>query len=111
MATALVVSSSNAISAAPIKPGSSCSKVGKISEYKGKKYTCIKKKKKLLWNKGVVIKSAAPAPIPTPSPTPSVITTPTPMPSPTPSITLTPSPTPTPTPTPTLQLQQSKQYH
>ena len=99
MATALVVSSSNAISATPIKPGSSCSKAGKVSEYKGKTYTCIKKKKKLLWNKGVVIKSAAPAPIPTPSPTPSVIATLTPMPSPTPSITLTPSPTPTPTPT------------
>ena len=49
MATALVVSSSNAISAAPIKPGSSCSKAGKVSEYKGKTYTCIKKKKKLLW--------------------------------------------------------------
>ena len=97
IATALVLTSSNAISAAPIKPGSSCSKVGKISEYKGKKYTCIKSKNKLVWDKGVVIKSAAPAPIPSPSPTPSVIATPTPIPSPTPSIALTPSPTPTPT--------------
>ena len=41
IATALVLTCSNAIYAAPVKPGSSCLKVGNISEYKGKKYTCI----------------------------------------------------------------------
>ena len=65
IAAVLVLSSSQVISAAPIKTGSSCSKAGKIAVAKEKKYTCIKKGKKLTRSKGVRIKSAAPAPTPT----------------------------------------------
>jgi len=107
--TILIFASNQAISAAPVKTGSSCSKAGKVAVSKEKKYTCIQKGKKLIWSKGVRIKSAAPAPTPTvsisatptpePSPTPSI--TATPEPSPTPSVTAVASPTPEPSPTPT----------
>jgi len=65
------------------KSGASCTKLGITKDYKAKKYTCIKSGKKLVWNKGVAIKTAAPAVAPTPtlSPTP----TPTPIISPTPT--------------------------
>ena len=109
IAAVLVLSSSQVISAAPIKTGSSCSKAGKVAVAKEKKYTCIKKGKKLTWSKGVRIKSAAPAPTPTVSisstPTPEASPTPsitaTPEPSPTPSVTAVASPTPEPSPSPT----------
>ena len=65
-----------AFSATPIKAGSVCAKQGITKTYQGKKYTCIKLGKKLVWNKSAVIKTAAPVPTPTPSPTP----TPTPTP-------------------------------
>jgi len=58
------------------KSGASCTKLGITKDYKAKKYTCIKSGKKLVWNKGVAIKTAAPAISPTPSPTP--IPTPSP---------------------------------
>jgi len=64
---------------AAVKTGDTCKKVGTTSTANGKKYTCIKSGKKLVWNKGVVI--------------------PTPKPSPSPTITATPTPTPTSTPT------------
>lgn len=66
------------------KPGSSCAKQGITKAYKGKKYTCIKSGRKLVWNKGVLVKKAAPQAIPKP--------------------TLTSKPTPTPTATPTATL-------
>jgi hypothetical protein len=72
-----------AISSAAVKAGDACKKVGQISTAAGKKYTCVKSGKKLIWNKGVAVKKATPTPTPSPTPTP------------------TPSPTPTPTPTPT----------
>jgi hypothetical protein len=75
-----------------VKPGDICKKAGSTATANGKKYTCIKSGKKLVWNKGVTI----PKPLPTPTPTPAVA--PTPTPTPTPSI----APTPTPTPTPTI---------
>ena len=59
------------ISATPPKAGATCSKAGITKNYNGKKYTCIKSGKKMVWNKGVVIKGVAPIPIPTPSPTPT----------------------------------------
>lgn len=70
LSLALCLSSLPALAATPPKPGASCTKQGSIEEYKGKKYTCIKKKKKLLWNKGVAIKTAVPAGEPTPTPIP-----------------------------------------
>lgn len=68
--------------------GAKCPKLGITKTSQGKKFTCIKSGKKLVWNKGVTTKLAAPA------------ATPTSMPTPTPSPTLMPTPTPTPTPTP-----------
>ena len=79
----------NAIAA--VKAGDTCKKVGTTATANGKKYTCVKNGKKLVWNKGVAIAK----PVPTVSPTP----TPSPTPSPTPEVTATPTPTPTPTPT------------
>ena len=89
LSLALCLSSLPATAATHPKPGATCAKQGIIKEHKGKKYTCIKKKKKLLWNKGVAIKTAAPAEKPTPTPSAS----------PTPTSSATPSPSPTPTAT------------
>lgn len=90
----LFVSSIEAYSANPPKPGATCSKLGTSQTYKGKKYTCIKSGKKLVWNKGVVVSYKAPTPTPTlippPQPTPNTEPTPSPEPiktsSPTPKI-------------------------
>lgn len=38
------------------KAGAKCSKAGATSTYAGKKYTCIKSGKSLVWNKGVTVK-------------------------------------------------------
>jgi hypothetical protein len=38
---------------AAIKPGAACAKEGQVRTESGKKYTCIKKSKKLVWNNGV----------------------------------------------------------
>jgi len=40
---------------AAIKAGASCKKAGQTSTVAGKKYTCVKSGKKLVWNKGVVV--------------------------------------------------------
>ena len=77
------------LSVAAVTPGAKCSKAGATSTYNGKKYTCVKSGKKLVWNKGVAV--AKPAPVA--SPTPAPVATPTPT--PTPTVTATPAPTPT----------------
>ena len=48
--------------------GTSCKKQGLVKVVGSKKYTCIKSGKKLLWNKGVSVKVAAPVASPTPTP-------------------------------------------
>ena len=61
MALILVVSSFvlfSDISSASIKPGTSCSPIGKISIFGGVKYTCVLNGKKLVWNKGVKVPSS-----------------------------------------------------
>jgi hypothetical protein len=100
----LALGVSPSISSAAVKAGATCKKEGQVSKKAGKEYTCIKKGKKLVWSKGVTIKTAAPAvtPAPTPIPTPS----PTPTPSATASPTQTPTPTPSPTPTKTLSVAE-----
>ncbi|NCZ72740.1 MAG: hypothetical protein EBY10_04565 [Actinobacteria bacterium] len=90
IALLLLAHQTPSISATSPKAGAFCSKAGITKNYKGKKYTCIKSGKRLVWNKGVTIKQALPTATPTPAPTP----TPTPTPA------LTPAPTPSPTPTP-----------
>jgi len=49
------------ISATPPKVGATCSKAGITKNYNGKKYSCVKNGKKLVWSKGVQI-SANPKP-------------------------------------------------
>ena len=51
---------------AAAKAGAKCTKAGSTEVVKGKIYTCVKTGKKLVWNKGVAIKST-----PTPTPTPT----------------------------------------
>jgi hypothetical protein len=62
-----------------VKAGSSCTKAGIKSVNAGKTYTCVKRGKKLVWNKGVLI------PVAKPVPTPSVSASPEPSPSMSPS--------------------------
>jgi hypothetical protein len=73
----LTLGVSPSISSAAVKAGATCKKEGQVSKKAGKEYTCIKKGKKLVWSKGIVIKSAAPAVTPTPTLTPAPIPTPT----------------------------------
>jgi M6 family metalloprotease-like protein len=54
------------VQAATPKAGAKCTKAGATANAGGKKFTCIKSGTKLLWNKGVAIKAAAPKPSPTP---------------------------------------------
>jgi hypothetical protein len=62
-----------------VKVGASCPKVGLTSIAAGKKYTCIKSGKKLVWGKGFVIAKSAAQPSPTasdsPNPMPSASST------------------------------------
>jgi hypothetical protein len=53
-------------SAATGKAGASCSKLKATSVVKGKKFTCIKSGKKLVWDKGVLIKPVKGKPTPSP---------------------------------------------
>lgn len=43
---------------AAAKAGAKCNKVGATSTVAGKKFTCIKSGKRLIWNKGVTVKKA-----------------------------------------------------
>lgn len=86
------------VQAANPKAGAKCTKVGATATAAGKKFTCVKSGKKLVWNKGVAIKKPLPVATPTPTPTPTSEPTPTSTPTPTPTATPTPTPTPVPTP-------------
>ena len=55
VALALVVSPS---ASAAVKEGAACKKAGQSSTVSGRKFTCVKKGSKLVWNKGVAVKSA-----------------------------------------------------
>ena len=46
---------------AAAKEGAACKKAGQSSTVSGRKFTCIKKSGKLVWNKGVAVKKAPPA--------------------------------------------------
>ncbi len=83
----------SANSAQKITAGATCTSLNKKVTYQNKTYTCIKSGKKLIWNKGVAVKVAAPKATPTPTPSPSVTKAAEP----------TPTPSPTPTPTPKIQ--------
>ena len=82
----LLVAPINAIAA--VKAGDACKKAGSTATVNGKKFTCVKSGKKLVWNKGVVVTKPKPEPVVTPPVTPS----------PKPSATASPSPTISPQP-------------
>jgi hypothetical protein len=88
IALLLCLSLITAPSFAAVKAGAKCTKAGSTATASGKKFTCIKSGTKLVWNKGVAIKVAAPKPTPTkptaigdpigaiggsPTPTPSAV--------------------------------------
>ncbi len=88
LAFVVAISLIAAPSFAAVKAGAKCSKVGKTTTVSGKKFTCIKSGKKIIWSKGVSAK-AAPKPNlnpvfkpaePTPTPTPTATPSPTPPP-------------------------------
>ena len=54
-----------------VKAGTACKKVGSTSTAGGKKYTCVKSGKKLVWDKGVLVTKPAAEAVATPSPAPS----------------------------------------
>jgi hypothetical protein len=80
---------------AAVKAGDACKKVGATAIAKGKKFTCIKSGKKLIWNKGVAVPKPKPAVLP--------ISSATPTPNPTPTVYVTPTPITTPTPVPIVE--------
>jgi len=50
------------VSSAAVKAGDACKKVGQTSVAGGFKYTCVKKGSKMVWGKGVAVKSATAKP-------------------------------------------------
>jgi hypothetical protein len=75
LSAVILPSLSTSAIAAP-KSGASCSKAGAISIVSGKKFTCIKVGKKLIWDKGVLQKITN-KPTPQPSKTPTTLIYPT----------------------------------
>jgi hypothetical protein len=67
LAFVLTLSLVTAPSFAAVKAGAKCTKAGATSNAGDKKFTCIKSGKNLVWNKGVVVKKAAPNPTPAPT--------------------------------------------
>ena len=78
-ALALTLIPNVAFSAQKVSPGGACKVFNQKVVYQNKTYTCIKKGKKVVWNKGIVIKKMRPTPTPTPTPS----STPSPSPTPT----------------------------
>lgn len=74
----------NAIAA--VKSGDACKRAGATATVNGKKLTCVKSGKKLVWNKGIAIPKPTPVEVPIPAPTPSASVAPTPTPTPTPTL-------------------------
>jgi hypothetical protein len=72
IAVLLLLTLTTPLQAATPKAGAKCTKVGSTATSGGKKFTCIKSGTKLVWNKGLAIKAAAPKPSSTPTPEPKV---------------------------------------
>jgi len=60
------------------KAGASCKKIGTTTTANGKKFTCVKSGKKLVWNKGVKVSVPRPSATPTQTASPAPTVTPTP---------------------------------
>jgi len=65
MAVALCLAPFPQANAATAKAGATCPKLKATSIVKGKKFTCIKSGKKLVWDKGVTVKATVTKPSPT----------------------------------------------
>jgi hypothetical protein len=76
MVLALALIPEISFSASKITPGSTCKVYQSKVSYLNKQYTCIKSGKKLVWNKGVLVKK----PTPSPSPPKTLKPKPSPMP-------------------------------
>jgi hypothetical protein len=63
----------NAPASAAVKAGATCSKVGTTSSVSGKKFTCVKSGKKLVWNKGVAVAKPVVVASPTASASPEPV--------------------------------------
>jgi M6 family metalloprotease-like protein len=62
LALSLIISLIAPVNAhAAVKAGASCKKAGQITTVAGKKFTCVKSGKKLIWNKGVAVATTNPA--------------------------------------------------
>lgn len=72
LAVALCLAPFPQASAATAKAGATCTKLKATSVVKGKKYTCIKSGKKLVWDKGVSVKAVTAKPASTPAPSDSI---------------------------------------
>lgn len=64
LAIALCIAPLSHASAVTAKAGANCTKLKATSIVKGKKFTCIKSGKKLVWDKGVLVKSLVTKPKP-----------------------------------------------
>ena len=71
IALAIALIPVSAVSAQKITPGSTCKVLNQKDVYQSKTYTCIKSGKKLVWNRGVVVKKPIPNPTSTPNPEPT----------------------------------------
>ena len=88
LAIVLLLTLASPVQAATPKAGAKCTKAGITASSGGKKFTCIKSGTKLVWNKGVTLKTSAKPDLnpvlkpaaPTPTPTPSATQTPAPTP-------------------------------
>ena len=74
-----------AVDALTPRSGASCSKIGQVIDYQGKRYTCVKSGAKRVWNSGVLIK-ASPSPSATVSASVSPVRTSSPSATPTSSV-------------------------
>lgn len=72
--SSLVISFAAPLATASSKAGATCKTKGQASIVSGKKFTCVKSGKKLVWNKGILIKKTSTA-----SPSPSMVPCPTPL--------------------------------
>jgi hypothetical protein len=68
LAIALCLVPLSQASAVTAKAGGSCSKLKTTSIVKGKKFTCVKSGKKLVWDKGVLVKALVTKPKPSSTP-------------------------------------------
>lgn len=80
------------------KPPIPCRRIGQSVVFRGKKYTCVKVKNKLVWDKGVPLTLSTSRATNSPSPSKSVANSPSSSPNPSPSSAQT-FPTATPSPT------------